>query len=136
MSSARMKHYQSLLLTERVGFASPAILNPATLLPEANDSASVHRCLDILVEETGPRSDLRDQLWPGSPNWYTDGNSFVVEELEEMKNFLESCSKTVKPPRCHFGHFPWFCYLVSLGVEEQKEEEPAAEASRFLAGPY
>ena len=35
MTNAHMTHYQSLLLTERVQFAPPAILNPATLLPEA-----------------------------------------------------------------------------------------------------
>ena len=29
MTNARMTHYQSLLLTERVVFAPPAILNPA-----------------------------------------------------------------------------------------------------------
>ena len=34
MTNARMTHYQSLLLTERVTFAPPAILNPTTLLPE------------------------------------------------------------------------------------------------------
>lgn len=32
MSNARMNRYQSLLLTERVTFAPPTILNPATLL--------------------------------------------------------------------------------------------------------
>ena len=37
MTNARMTHYQSLLLTERITFAPPAILNPATLLPEADD---------------------------------------------------------------------------------------------------
>ena len=37
MTNARMTHYQSLLLTERVTFAPPAILNPSTLLPEANE---------------------------------------------------------------------------------------------------
>lgn len=25
------------------------------------------------------QSDLRDQPWPGVPNWYTDGSSFLVE---------------------------------------------------------
>jgi hypothetical protein len=30
MTNAQMTHYQSLLLTERVSFAPPAILNPAT----------------------------------------------------------------------------------------------------------
>lgn len=46
MTNARMTHYQSLLLTERVTFAPSAILNPATLLPEA-DEARVHRCEEI-----------------------------------------------------------------------------------------
>lgn len=32
----------------------------------------------------------------------------------------------------HFGRFPGFCYLGSLGVEEQGQEEPTAEVSWFL----
>ena len=79
MTNARMTHYQSLLLTERVTFAPPATLNPATLLPDSDDSAPIHQCLDILAEETGTRRDLTDQPWPGCPNWYTDGSSFIVE---------------------------------------------------------
>ena len=79
MTNARMTHYQSLLLNERVTFAPPAILNPATLLPLTNDSVPVHQCTDILAEETGTRSDLTDQPWPGAPSWYTDGSSFLIE---------------------------------------------------------
>ncbi|XP_035296978.1 protein NYNRIN-like isoform X3 [Cricetulus griseus] len=79
MTNARMTHYQSLLLNDRITFAPPAILNPATLLPEAKDSTPVHRCTDVLAEETGTRKDLTDQPWPGVPNWYIDGSSFVVE---------------------------------------------------------
>lgn len=74
-----MAHYQSLLLTERVLLAPPAILNPASLLPETDYSLPVHQCMDILAEETGTRKDLTDQPWPGCPNWYTDGSSFMVE---------------------------------------------------------
>jgi hypothetical protein len=68
MTNARMTHYQSLLLTEIMQFAPPAILNPATLLPEADNSLPVHQCMDILVEETGTRKDLTDQPWPGYHN--------------------------------------------------------------------
>ena len=42
MTNAHMTHYQSLLLTERVQFSPPAILNPAILLPEAHDSLPVY----------------------------------------------------------------------------------------------
>lgn len=79
MTNARMTHYQSLLLNDRVTFAPPAILNPATLLPLEGDSTPMHQCADILAEETGTRRDLTDKPWPGVPNWYTDGSSFVVE---------------------------------------------------------
>ena len=79
MTNAHMTHYQSLLLTERMQFAPPAILNPATLLPEADDSLPVHQYMDILIEETGTKKDLTDQPWPGCPNWYMDGSSFLVE---------------------------------------------------------
>lgn len=36
------------------------------------------------------------------------------------------------PLALHFGHFPGFCYLESLEVEKQGQEEPAAEVSWFL----
>jgi hypothetical protein len=42
MTNAGMTHYQSLLLTEWVVFAPPAILNPATLLPETDKSLPIH----------------------------------------------------------------------------------------------
>ncbi|XP_032762995.1 uncharacterized protein LOC116904191 [Rattus rattus] len=79
MTNARMTHYQSLLLTERITFAPPAILNPATLLLETEDTKLVHVCSDILAEETGIRQDLTDQPQPGRPTWFTDGSIFVVE---------------------------------------------------------
>ena len=59
-------------------FVPPAVLNPATLLPET-DTSSTHHCTDILAEEAGTRNNLKDQPWPGSPSWYMDGSSFVVE---------------------------------------------------------
>ena len=79
MTNALMTHYQSLLLNDRVTFALPAIHNPNTLLPKTDDSTWVHQCADILAEETGSRKDLTDQTWPGVPDRYTDGSSFVVE---------------------------------------------------------
>ena len=39
MTNARMTHYQSLLLTERVMFAPPAILSSVTFMPEMDDSS-------------------------------------------------------------------------------------------------
>ncbi|XP_058381354.1 LOW QUALITY PROTEIN: uncharacterized protein LOC131394103, partial [Diceros bicornis minor] len=88
MTNARMTHYQSLLLTERITFAPPAILNPATLLPEADDRVPVHQCGDILASETGIRPDLPDEPWAGAPNWYTDGSSFLAEEGREYLSHL------------------------------------------------
>ena len=80
MTNAHMTHYQSLLLTERVQFAPPAVLNPATLLPEANNSLPVHQCMDILAEETRTKKDLTDQQWPGCHNWYT---AFLLKVSEK-----------------------------------------------------
>ena len=79
MTNAHMTHYQSLLLTEQETFTPPDVLNTATLLPMTDDSSPTHHCADILAEETGTRNDLKDQPWPGSPSWYTDGSNFVVE---------------------------------------------------------
>ena len=53
MTNTRMTHYQSILLTKRVIFAPPVFLNPATLLPETDDSSPTHHCADILAEEIG-----------------------------------------------------------------------------------
>ena len=58
-TNAPVTHYQSFLLTERVTFAPPAVLNLATLLPKTSPT---HHCADILAEETGTRNDLKDQI--------------------------------------------------------------------------
>ncbi|XP_062951486.1 uncharacterized protein LOC134376867 [Cynocephalus volans] len=79
MTNARMTHYQSLLLNERISFAPPAVLNPATLLPVESESTPVHQCSEILAEEAGTRRGLKDQPLPGVPAWYTDGSSFIAE---------------------------------------------------------
>ncbi|AEF12615.1 pol protein [Porcine endogenous retrovirus B] len=80
MTNARMTHYQSLLLTERVTFAPPAALNPATLLPEETDEPVTHDCHQLLIEETGVRKDLTDIPLTGEVlTWFTDGSSYVVE---------------------------------------------------------
>jgi hypothetical protein len=78
MTNAWMTHYQSLLLTERVTFAPPAILNPSTLLPEANETPE-HHCGEILAEDTGTRPDLTDRPWPRAVAWFTHRSSFMVE---------------------------------------------------------
>ena len=99
MTNAQMTHYQSLLFTEWVVFAPPAILNTATSLPEMDDSSPVHCCADILAEEIGIRSDLRDQPWPGVPNWYTDGSSFLVEVfVDTFSGWVEAYPTKKKLP--------------------------------------
>jgi ribonuclease HI len=78
MTNAEMTHYQSLLLTDQVTFAPLATLNPATLLPEA-DETPVHQCEEILAEETGTQPDLANRPWPETVAWLTNGSSFMVE---------------------------------------------------------
>nr|XP_036858855.1 uncharacterized protein LOC118969204 [Manis javanica] len=81
MSNARMTHYQTLFLNrDRVEFAPPAILNPATLLPDLGKEV-LHTCQEILAEETGTRQDLQDQPLggPGLLTWYTDGSSYIMD---------------------------------------------------------
>ncbi|XP_073069533.1 uncharacterized protein [Manis javanica] len=81
MSNARMTHYQTLLLNrDRVEFAPPAILNPATLLPDLEKEV-LHTCQEILAEETGTRQDLQDQPLGGTRllTWYTDGSSYIMD---------------------------------------------------------
>ncbi|XP_057358257.1 uncharacterized protein LOC130683788 [Manis pentadactyla] len=81
MSNARMTHYQTLLLNrDCVEFAPPAILNPATLLPDSGKEV-LHTCQEILAEETGTRQDLQDQPLggPGLLTWYTDRSSYIMD---------------------------------------------------------
>ena len=74
MTNAQMTHYQSLLLTERITFTPPAILNPATLLPEEEASTPIHCCADILAEETGVRTNCGQELptgiWTEAVSWW------------------------------------------------------------------
>ena len=58
MPNAPVTH-QNFLLTERVTFTPPVVLNPAMLLPE---TSLTHHCADILSEETGTQNDLKDQI--------------------------------------------------------------------------
>ncbi|XP_048200257.1 LOW QUALITY PROTEIN: protein NYNRIN-like [Perognathus longimembris pacificus] len=80
LSNARMTHYQTMLLdTDRVRFGPVMTINPATLLPSADEEAVPHDCLEILAEVHGTRSDLTDQPLQGADfTWYTDGSSLVL----------------------------------------------------------
>ncbi|XP_055978462.1 LOW QUALITY PROTEIN: uncharacterized protein LOC130031220 [Sorex fumeus] len=81
LSNARITHYQSLLLDkERVFFGNPATLNPATLLPVEDGQDVLHSCQEILAEETGVRSDLKDSPLPQADyTFFTDGSSFLQQ---------------------------------------------------------
>lgn len=79
LTNARLTHYQSLLLNDRVSFGAPVILNPATLLPETTGQTPIHVCADILAEVSSTREDLTDVPLPGCPSWFTDGSSFLIE---------------------------------------------------------
>lgn len=61
-------------------FAPPAVLNPATFLPDTDSQTSVvHSCQEILAEEIGVRRDLQDQpLTDAQLTWYTDGSSYIA----------------------------------------------------------
>ena len=80
MTNARMTHYQSLLLTERIKCAPPATLNPATMLPEEPESPVIHNCHHLLAEETGTCRDLvKQSQMEKALTWFTDGSSYIVE---------------------------------------------------------
>ncbi|XP_053456034.1 uncharacterized protein LOC128592189 [Nycticebus coucang] len=97
MSSARLTHYQSLLLNPpRIQFLPSAVLNPATLLPNSNAEVPLHHCQDVLVQVHSLRQDMMNQLLPDAEEtWFTDGSSFmknghryagvaVVSEMETL----------------------------------------------------
>ena len=80
ISNARLTHYQaSLLDTPRIHFQTPCFLNPATLLPNLEDSP-LHDCGEILAETTAIRKDLTDVPLNNSELiWFTDGSSFIKD---------------------------------------------------------
>ena len=79
ISSARLTHYQGLLLNpSRIIFLQPTALSPATLLPNPDLEAPIHDCSDILAQVHGTREDLQDRpLVDAEVTWYMDGSSFV-----------------------------------------------------------
>nr|XP_012645442.1 zinc finger protein 879 isoform X5 [Microcebus murinus] len=81
ITNARLTLYQGLLLdTPRIEFRTPAILNPATLLPDPEPETPEHSCLEILAETQMARKDLKDHPLPNSDlTWFTDESSFVPD---------------------------------------------------------
>lgn len=81
MTNARITQYQVLLLDPlRVSFRLTSALNPATLLPETDDSLPLHHCGDLLDTLTSARPDLKDQPHPDAEvTLFTDGSSFVED---------------------------------------------------------
>ena len=50
LTNTHMTHYQTLLLnSDRITFAPPMGLNPATLLPDPNLEPPIHVCQQVLV---------------------------------------------------------------------------------------
>nr|QLI47671.1 MAG: pol polyprotein [Reticuloendotheliosis virus] len=79
LTNARITQYQVLLLDPpRVRFKQTAALNPATLLPETDDTLPIHHCLDTLDSLTSTRPDLTDQpLGQAEATLFTDGSSYI-----------------------------------------------------------
>ena len=97
-----MTHYQNFLLTERVQFVLPAILNSATLLSEADKSLPEHPCMGILAEETGTKKELSYHPWP---DWCTDDSRFLVKVKQKAGAALGNGKKKKKsaPAPCLKG---------------------------------
>ena len=66
----RWTHYQSFLLTERVTFAPPAVLNLTTAWDFTYSSLCWHSGRRNSYSKW---SEGSDQPWPESLSWYTDG---------------------------------------------------------------
>ena len=81
ISSARLTHYQALLLdAPRVCLQTPCFLNPATLLPNPEKDHPLHDCSEILAEALAARKDLTDVPLNNSELvWFTDGSSCVKD---------------------------------------------------------
>ena len=81
ISSARVTHYQALLLDAPwLRFQTPCFLNPATILPNPEKDHPLHDCSEILAEALVARKDLPDVPLDNSELvWFTDGSSYVKD---------------------------------------------------------
>ena len=75
-TNAPVTHYQSFLLTERVTFAPPAVLNLTTAWDFTYSSLCWHSGRRNSYSKW---SEGSDQPWPESLSWYTDGSSLEVK---------------------------------------------------------
>ncbi|XP_044860997.1 uncharacterized protein LOC123363738 [Mauremys mutica] len=83
LNPSRHTRYEvGLLLAPNLTFKTVSSLNPATLLPDpqaSSEAGPIHDCIEVLQQETKPRSDLSDLPWPNPDvEGYVDGSSYVV----------------------------------------------------------
>ncbi|XP_050779323.1 uncharacterized protein LOC127034483 [Gopherus flavomarginatus] len=84
LNPSRHTRYEvGLLLAPNLTFKTVSSLNPATLLPDPQvpyGTSPTHDCIEILQQETKPRSDLSDLPWPNPDiERYVDGSSYVED---------------------------------------------------------
>ena len=98
MSNQRTLRYQAMLMENPGLTISPCeILNSATLLPAPEGSLPFHSCLETLDHWTNCLEGLsEDPLTNPEEIWYTDGNSFVLDEKRRARYAVASNFETIE----------------------------------------
>ena len=98
MSDQRILRYQVVLMENPGLTISPCeVLNPATLLPTTKGFLPFHSCLETLDHWPKPQEGLsEDPLTNPEEIWYTDGNSFVLDEKRRSRYAVVSNFETIE----------------------------------------
>ena len=98
MSNQRTLRYQAMLMENPGLTISPCeILNSATLLPAPEGTLPFHSCLETLDHWTNCLEGLsEDPLTNPEEIWYTDGNSFVLDEKRRARYAVVSNFETIE----------------------------------------
>ena len=98
MSNQRILRHQEVLMENPGLTISPCeVLNPATLLPTTKGFLPFHSCLETLDHWPKPQEGLsEDPLTNPEEIWYTDGNSFVLDEKRRARYAVVSNFETIE----------------------------------------
>ena len=116
MSDQRILRYQVMLMENPGLTLSPCeVLNPTTLLSTPEGSFPFHSCLETLDHWTKPREGLsEDPLTNPEETWYTDGNSFILDEKRRDRYAVVSNFEIIEAKPLPPGTSAQLAQLIAL----------------------
>ena len=103
------------LIKESSDISLCEVLNPAILLPTPEGSLLFHSCLESLDHWTKPREGLsEDPLTNPEETWYTDGNSFILDEKRRARYAVVSNFEIIEAKPLPPGILAQLAQLIAL----------------------